>query len=174
MTSTRHIASLVRPMTRSVNPRRRMPSTPFFRMCPSQPGPFRLYCAEFHYVHARRPRLPPRRRNTASAFMAMHPPRFSFEQHLSDWPECYLELTCCKGYIVMPVRLLLKKHGDRTFNVLLRQLRCDRCGNHPAPVYLCASHFRSGNTLATTADWAVELVPPPSDRRWEGLTPPRP
>jgi hypothetical protein len=93
----------------------------------------------------------------------MHPPRFSFDQRLSDWPACYLELTCCKGYTVTPVGLLLKKHGDRTFNDLLQRLCCDTCGSHPAPVYLCASHSRTGNTHAVMADWAVELVSPPSN-----------
>jgi hypothetical protein len=95
----------------------------------------------------------------------MHPPSFSFEQRLSDWPACFLEITCCKGIILMPVRLLLRQHGDLTFNDLLQRLRCEKCGNHPAPVYLCASHFRRGNSLGTMADWAVELVSPPSDRR---------
>ena len=91
----------------------------------------------------------------------MHPPKFSFEQRLSDWPACALELTCCKGILLIPVPLLLRQHGDRTFNDLLQRLRCDRCGRLPAPVYLCASHFRKGNSLGTTADWAVELVSPP-------------
>jgi hypothetical protein len=50
------------------------------------------------------------------------------------------------------------RHADRTFN----DLRCDKCGNHPAPVYLCASHFRRGNRQGAVADWAVELVSPPA------------
>jgi hypothetical protein len=60
----------------------------------------------------------------------------------------------------MPVRLLLRKHGDRTFNDPLRTLRCEDCGGPPAPVYLCASHFRRGSSLGAMADWAVELVGP--------------
>jgi hypothetical protein len=92
---------------------------------------------------------------------AMHPRCFSFEQTLSDWPACILELTCCKGTILMPVRLLLRKHGDRTFNDLLQRLRCEKSGRHPAPIYLCASHFRRGSSLGATADWAVELIGPP-------------
>jgi hypothetical protein len=63
----------------------------------------------------------------------------------------------------MPVRLLLRKHGDRTFNELLQRLRCEKCGSHPAPIYLCASHFRRGSSLSKTADWAVELVGPPKN-----------
>jgi hypothetical protein len=61
----------------------------------------------------------------------------------------------------MPVRLLLRRHGDRSFNDLLQKLRCEKCGSHPAPVYLCASHFRRGNSLGAMADWSVEFVSPP-------------
>ena len=63
----------------------------------------------------------------------------------------------------MPVRLLLRKHGDSTFKELLQRLRCEKCGSHPAPIYLCASHFRRGSRLGATADWAVELVGPPKN-----------
>ena len=62
----------------------------------------------------------------------------------------------------MPVQLLLRQYGDRTFNDLLRQLRCQKCGSPPAPVYLCATHFRKGNSLGAAANWAVELVSPPA------------
>jgi hypothetical protein len=78
----------------------------------------------------------------------MHPPCFSFEQTLSDWPACILELTCCKGTILMPVLLLLRKHGDSTFNELLQRLRCEKCGSHPAPIYLCACIFGEGGAWA--------------------------
>jgi hypothetical protein len=56
---------------------------------------------------------------------------------------------------------LLRKHGDRTFTDLLQRLRCEMCGGHPKPVYLYASHFRSGNSRGAAADWAVKLVSPP-------------
>ena len=45
----------------------------------------------------------------------MHPPPFRPAHRLSDWPDCCLELHCCRGATVYPVRLLIKNSGDRTF-----------------------------------------------------------
>jgi hypothetical protein len=93
----------------------------------------------------------------------MHPPCFSFEQSLSDRPACILELTCCKGTIQMPVRLLLRKHGDRTFNDLFRTLRCEDCGGHPAPVYTLRLAFsareqpRRDGGLGGRAGWPAQV-----------------
>jgi hypothetical protein len=33
----------------------------------------------------------------------VHPPRFRRDQRLSDWPDCGLELHCCKGVVINPV-----------------------------------------------------------------------
>ncbi len=65
---------------------------------------------------------------------SMHPPRFSFEQRFSDWPDCIFELICCKGVTLMLVRFLLGKHDDRTFNKLPQRLCCEKCGSHPSPL----------------------------------------
>jgi hypothetical protein len=92
---------------------------------------------------------------------SMHPPAFFLDHRLSDWPGCFLELQCCKGVTLMPVRLLLSQHGDRTFKTVIKQLRCDRCGKSPAPIYLCASHVRRAKGMGAMADWAVELVGAP-------------
>jgi hypothetical protein len=89
----------------------------------------------------------------------VHPPRFNLTQHLSDWPECGLEVHCCKGMVVYPVRLIAARYGDRTFGVVIGKLRCSRCGGKPAPVYLCAGHRTYCGGAA--ADWAIELVPAP-------------
>jgi hypothetical protein len=62
------------------------------------------------------------------------------------------------------VRLLMQRRGDITFETLLKRLRCKRCGkSKPAPVYLVAGHHRTAGN-GPTADWAVELVPPPVKR----------
>ena len=94
----------------------------------------------------------------------MHPPLFRKQQRLSDWPECVIELHClhCRGGSVgYPVRLLMKRKGDMTFESLLRRLRCKRCqAVKPAPVYLVAGHHRTARG-GPDADWAVELTPPP-------------
>ena len=87
----------------------------------------------------------------------MHPPAYRPTHHLSDWPDCRLELHCCRGQVMLPVRLLLQEHGDPTFAELLRRLRCQRCKRAPCPVYLCAG-AREHNGGATP-DWAIELVP---------------
>ena len=91
----------------------------------------------------------------------MHPPRFRMTQRLSDWPECVIELHCCAGMVGYPVRLLMQRCGNITFENLLKRLRCKRCRRFkPAPVYLVAGHHRSARN-GPDADWSVELVPPP-------------
>ncbi len=92
-----------------------------------------------------------------------HPPRFLPSHKLSDWPRCSIELHCCKGTTVYPVKLLMERCGDITFDRLLARLRCQKCRRfRPAPVYLCAGHraFIGG----AAADWAIELVPPPKEK----------
>jgi len=77
----------------------------------------------------------------------VHPPLFRKTLRLSDWPECVIELHClhCRGGSVgYPVRLLMERKGDMTFENLLSRLRCKRCGRpRPAPVYLAAGHHRT-------------------------------
>jgi hypothetical protein len=85
----------------------------------------------------------------------MHPPPFRRQQRLSDWPDCRLELHCCRGQSVIPVRLLIRDHGDRTFAQVLAKLRCKQCRKPPAPVYLCAGHRE--HTTGAPPDWAIEL-----------------
>jgi hypothetical protein len=98
----------------------------------------------------------------------MHPPPFRKTHRLSDWPECVIELHClhCRGGTVLsPVRLLIKRQGDMTFEALLRRLRCKRCrGVNPAPVYLVAGHHRT-DCRGPDPDWSIELVPPPEVKR---------
>ena len=89
----------------------------------------------------------------------MHPPPFRRDHRLSDWPDCHLEVRCCKGTTIYPLRLLAERHGNRTFADLLARLRCSRCGGRPAPIYLCAGQHRAGDgTIGITPDWAIELV----------------
>ncbi len=87
----------------------------------------------------------------------MHPPDFSIDHQLSDWPECRLEVTCpCSGrVVVIPVSYLLRR-GDRTFRSVVAGLRCSRCGGSPAPVYLVAGLARRFN-FGPPPSWAVEL-----------------
>ena len=94
-----------------------------------------------------------------ASLLAMHPPPFLAAHRLSDWPNCRLELHCCKGVTVSPVRVIASNSGDRSFAEVLTRLRCSRCGKPPAPVYLCAGHREASG--GAPADWAIELVPVP-------------
>ena len=68
-----------------------------------------------------------------------------------------LSSNACRGQVVIPVRLLMRQHGDPTFATILARLRCQRCKGTPAPVYLCAGgrEYNGG----ASPDWAIELVP---------------
>ncbi len=58
--------------------------------------------------------------------------------------QAFVELQCCGGSVGYPVRLLIKRKGDMTFENLVKRLRCRRCGrSKPAPVYLVAGHHRT-------------------------------
>jgi hypothetical protein len=89
----------------------------------------------------------------------MHPPPFRLQHRLFDWPECKLELHCCRGTTVVPVRLLAQQRGDVSFGEILPPLRCQKCKGPPAPVYLCAGHRE--HNYGAPPDWAIELVPVP-------------
>jgi hypothetical protein len=82
----------------------------------------------------------------------------SRSHHLSDWPECRLEISCCRGATLIPVKMLIKDHGDAPFETVITRLRCSRCRGWPKRVFLCAGHreFVGG----APADWAIELVLP--------------
>jgi len=86
----------------------------------------------------------------------MHPPPFLLSHRLLEWPDCRLELQCCKGTVLVPVRLLATQFRDATFGQVLPRLRCDRCGKKPAEIYLCAGHRRHQG--GAPADWAIELT----------------
>ena len=93
----------------------------------------------------------------------MHPPLFGKTQKLSDWPDCVIEIRCgCGASTESPVRLVIQRKGDMTFEGLLKRLRCNRCRRSgPAPVYLVAGHHRTA-CGGPDPDWSVELVPPPA------------
>ena len=90
----------------------------------------------------------------------MHPPTFSLDHALSDWPDCCLEVRCpCSPRMVqVPVRLL-RERGNRPFRAVLAALRCSACRGRPAPVYLVAGRTRTFMD-GGLPDWALELVPP--------------
>jgi hypothetical protein len=86
---------------------------------------------------------------------AMHPPAFRAAHHLSDWPECRLELNWFRGQTGPPPDTC--EHGDPNFATIPAPLRCQRCKAAPAPVYLCAGGREHAGGAAP--DWAIVLVP---------------
>ena len=95
----------------------------------------------------------------------MHPPEFSLDHALSDWPGCMLEVRCpCSPRMtLLPARLLSNQHGDRPFRAILAALRCKDCRGKPAPVYLVAGHHREPGK-GTGPDWSLVLVASPGDQ----------
>ena len=69
---------------------------------------------------------------------------------------------------MMPVQMLLERHGDPTFAALLRTLCCSKCGGKPAPLFLVSGHHRTVHG-GPEPDWAVELVPMPSSPARQAL-----
>jgi hypothetical protein len=61
-------------------------------------------------------------------------PAYRHSHYLSDWPNRGVEVICCKGTTMIPVKMLLRDHGDRTFQDLLARLRCSRCRGWPKRV----------------------------------------
>lgn len=116
-------------------------SPPFQGVGPCQPERWDVVLILFSHYHS-----------------AMHPPPFRTDHRLSDWPACRLELNCCRGQTIVPLRLLATQYGDPTFAEILRRLRCSRCRGSPAPVYLCAGPRQHNH--GAPADWAIELVQP--------------
>ncbi len=92
----------------------------------------------------------------------MHPPDFSLDHALPDWPGCWLEVRCpCSPRVTnLPVRMLTERHGARPFRAVLAALRCSDCRGKPAPVYLVAGQARTF-MFGPPASWALELVPAP-------------
>ena len=80
-----------------------------------------------------------------------------------------MELRCCKGVVLYPVRLLAAKGGNRIFGDVLARLRCDSCGGKPAPVYLCTGHRQPSAALHRIgrSNWCL-IRPPPCWPRHAG------
>ena len=90
--------------------------------------------------------------------LAMHPPRFSPHQLLSEWPDCTVKVWCrCERSTHMPVRLLIERHGDRKVRDVLSRLVCAACRAPPAQAWLVAGMHRS-TFGGPEPDWAVKLL----------------
>ncbi len=90
----------------------------------------------------------------------MDPAKFTIDDPLSAWLECFLEVRCsCERVTLVPVRLLIARRRNPSFRELVGRLRCGRCGARPASVYLCETHFRHSRGLGVQAGWSIELVP---------------
>lgn len=93
--------------------------------------------------------------------MPKHPPTFKANDRLSDWPDCTVEAGCprCGKRTVVPVSLLRQRLGDRLVIAVAQRMRCDQCGVHAAPVFLCEGFHRQGGQGGPPPGWALELIP---------------
>lgn len=86
-------------------------------------------------------------------------PSAALAMTMAELDGCWLELQCCRGIVLFPVRLFLqeKPRSDRqTLRVALRRFRCKQCGGRPISITLCetaAREHRHGTT-----GWSIELV----------------
>jgi len=57
----------------------------------------------------------------------------------------------------MPVKLLIRHHGDRSVGSITARLRCSKCGAKPRAVYLNETHNREfcGGAMP---GWSVKLL----------------
>jgi hypothetical protein len=68
--------------------------------------------------------------------------------------------------MMYPVKLLLQERGDMTFDALIARMKCGKCGNKPAPVYLGASHHRTcGPSVLWSAAGSPSSIPSFEARR---------
>jgi hypothetical protein len=76
---------------------------------------------------------------------------------LSALVGCWLDIRCCKGAMIYPVRLMASRYGDKPLSDVLGRLRCSACGHAPALVWLCETANREPCGGAPPG-WSVELV----------------
>lgn len=76
---------------------------------------------------------------------------------LSDHIGRWLEVTCCKGIVMYPLRLMTLRHGDATIGQVVDRLRCKKCKGPPKSVILHENH-QTVDYGGSKAGWAVRLV----------------
>lgn len=64
-------------------------------------------------------------------------------------------LVCAKSAFV-PIAMLRRERGDRSFRAVLQALRCSSCQRPSAPVFLLAGEHRE-HCGGAPPDWAIEL-----------------
>jgi hypothetical protein len=76
---------------------------------------------------------------------------------LSDLITCWIEIRCCKGMVDYPVRLMLRRHADRTLAEAVDQLRCRQCRGRPHAAWLKQVPQREPCKGAPPG-WSVKLL----------------
>ena len=75
----------------------------------------------------------------------------------------WLELECCAGTTLLPVRLVIERQGGRrTLRHVLDRLKCQRCGGPPRRAWLNETHSRVFHHGAEPG-WSVRLIPAAPD-----------
>lgn len=74
----------------------------------------------------------------------------------------WLELHCCGGTTILPVRLIVKRQGGRhRLGDVLDRMKCQLCRGGPVRAYLNETPNRTPNHGAPPG-WSVQLIPCPA------------
>lgn len=79
---------------------------------------------------------------------------------LSDLDGTWLELHCCGGATLLPVRLILQRRGDRErLAGILPRLSCKLCKGPPVRAWLNETPSRTACCNGAPPGWSVQLIP---------------
>jgi hypothetical protein len=79
--------------------------------------------------------------------------------HLADLDDCWLELHCCAGVTLLPVRLIRQRRGDdERLAEILPRLACKLCKSPPRRAWLNETPHRVAGK-GPEPGWAVQLIP---------------
>jgi hypothetical protein len=76
---------------------------------------------------------------------------------LSALVTCWIEISCCKGKVLYPVKLMLRRHPDMRLGYAVDRLRCGRCKGPPREVWLNQVQQRE-NCMGAPPGWSVRLL----------------
>lgn len=81
------------------------------------------------------------------------------QAHLSDLDGYWLELHCCSGTTLLPVKLVRQRRGDgERLAEILPRLSCKMCHSPPRRAWLNETPNRTPCNGAPPG-WAVQLIP---------------
>jgi hypothetical protein len=79
------------------------------------------------------------------------------EEMLSALITCWIEISCCKGMLRYPVKLMLMRHTDMRLGDAVDRLRCKKCRGKPHEVWLNQVQNREPG-MGSPPGWSVRLL----------------